>query len=354
MKHKAFTLLEILLVIAAIGILAAIVIVAINPQRQLAVTRNAERQNTVNTLKKSLDQVLIDNESYPSGITNEYQEICATGSLTLADALPDPNYCDDKVDLRGSVVPNYIASIPQDPGSGDSETGYLVAINPSNQQISIISDEAELQEEIVVNLSLQLGQEYAGGYVTHIFEEGDLGYDQGNIALIAAPDRLNINGQESFQWGCVGQSISGTSVVIGSGPENNDSIINFHDDTSNFLGNDYYTYEGNFVDIGCERPGGVSSNNGEVIATQLQNLTINGYSDWYLPSRNESGTLLNLPEELNSRINFEDAGDGFFTSTEYTPEMAWIVIYNTNDDSGFYPLSNKDTPRLVWPVRMLK
>ena len=102
-QNKGFTLLEIILVIAAIGILAAIVLVAINPNRQIAQARNAQRRSDVNTIYKALEQYLIDNQDYPAGIDNTPRDICGTttGCVNL-----------------GVLIPDYIAAIPTDPAGG--------------------------------------------------------------------------------------------------------------------------------------------------------------------------------------------------------------------------------------------
>ncbi|PIT94884.1 hypothetical protein COT98_01800 [Candidatus Falkowbacteria bacterium CG10_big_fil_rev_8_21_14_0_10_39_9] len=60
---QAFTLLEILLVVTAISLLAGIVILAINPTRQLSKTRNSQRYVDVNTINKAAYQYIIDKGS---------------------------------------------------------------------------------------------------------------------------------------------------------------------------------------------------------------------------------------------------------------------------------------------------
>lgn len=148
-SHTGFTLLEILLVIAAIGILAAIVIVAINPQRQLSQVQDSVTQSGANTLHKALEQYLIDTGTYPTGVTSQAQIICDTGSLDTDDSLIDAGIdCTDRVDLR-ALVPRYLAAIPSsgNPESSTPDTDYSVLIQDSG--LTVFAEQQTTEEYFV-------------------------------------------------------------------------------------------------------------------------------------------------------------------------------------------------------------
>ena len=133
---RGFTLLEVLLVIAAIGILASIVLVAINPNKQITQVRDAVRKAYVNTIRKAIEQYSIDNGGqYPTGIASgSYKDICPIGQVT--------GQCAD----LSALVPNYLSSIPVDP----TGSNYKVGVNPNNNTISVWSDKSE-SIEVAVN-----------------------------------------------------------------------------------------------------------------------------------------------------------------------------------------------------------
>lgn len=80
-NQKGFTLLEILLVVAAIAILAGVVIVAVNPGKQLADTRNATRQTDVKTISDAVYQYSFDHGGvFPSGIDTNLRMLGTSGS----------------------------------------------------------------------------------------------------------------------------------------------------------------------------------------------------------------------------------------------------------------------------------
>jgi prepilin-type N-terminal cleavage/methylation domain-containing protein len=115
---RGFTLIELLLVIGIIAILAAIVIVAINPTKQLGDARNAQRRADVNTILNATYQYSIDNNgNLPSGITTTNTAICRSGVSVDCTNLINLNV------LTGS----YLVALPADPQSATAtSTNYFI------------------------------------------------------------------------------------------------------------------------------------------------------------------------------------------------------------------------------------
>lgn len=131
---RGFTLLEVLLVVAMISILAGIVILALNPTKQLADTRNGQRKVDVNTILNAVYQYSIDNSGVlPSGIALSTTEICKTGAT-----------CTGLLDLSVLTTnQKYMVSMPFDPtGASTNGTGYF-ASKSANGRVTVSASSAE-------------------------------------------------------------------------------------------------------------------------------------------------------------------------------------------------------------------
>ncbi len=124
-NKQAFTLIELLIVIGIIAILAAAVIIAINPGKQFAQARDATRQGHINSIEKAILSHQISSAGSLVGLNIEIGlvEICNTNEV-------DPASCGDLIDLSSLAANGHISSIPVDPrgGADPNGTGYKVTV----------------------------------------------------------------------------------------------------------------------------------------------------------------------------------------------------------------------------------
>ena len=108
-----------------------------------------------------------------------------------------------------------------------------------------------------------IGDNYQGGIIFYIFQLGDAGYVAGQVhGLIAAPTDQSTDAE----WGCNGTNITGADAVgIGTGAQNTIDIVNAN----------------------CSPYNSVNP----IAANICDTLTLGGYSDWFLPSKDELNAM---------------------------------------------------------------
>ena len=147
-QTKGFTLIEILLVMGIIAILAAVVIVAINPARQFAQARNTQRTSNVFSILNAIGQNMSDHQGVfecPAGvIPTATTTLKSNGGYNIADC----------------IVPTYMPVLPHDPSapgahvtsSTDYDTGYVISYDSATNRITVAAPYALNQSELSQNI----------------------------------------------------------------------------------------------------------------------------------------------------------------------------------------------------------
>ncbi|MDP3793919.1 MAG: prepilin-type N-terminal cleavage/methylation domain-containing protein, partial [Candidatus Uhrbacteria bacterium] len=132
-SFAGFTLIELLIVIAIIAILAAAVIVALNPARQFSQARNSTRSTHVNTILSAIQQNAADN----AGVFT-----CAAGAVPVTSTAMKSS---GGYDVCGCIVPTFLSSLPFDPSAtgakytscSDYDTGYQINRDTTSSRITV-------------------------------------------------------------------------------------------------------------------------------------------------------------------------------------------------------------------------
>jgi prepilin-type N-terminal cleavage/methylation domain-containing protein len=140
-QAKAFTLIELILVVLILGLLAAFTLTSLRPAQHLAKQRDAQRSADVLSILNAIKQYSIDNNgSLPGSIQQDANcaapvtmaETCKTGIVTLT--------CvgNSKIPLLELTTNSkYLVSLPIDPISTSTHgTGYNV-VKDANSRVTV-------------------------------------------------------------------------------------------------------------------------------------------------------------------------------------------------------------------------
>lgn len=155
---------------------------------------------------------------------------------------------------------------------------------------------------------------YQGGLIFY------LNTDDGSGLVAAMEDQST-----GIEWGCLGDEINGADgEVIGTGTQNTTEIL-----------------------MGCSSDG--------IAARLCNNLELNGYMDWFLPSKDELNLMwINLADADGDGLNSGPDADGnlagfegdfYWSSTEFDDTSTWFQFFTNNGSQSSDFKTNRNRVR---------
>lgn len=131
--ERGFTLIELLVGIGIVGLLSSIVIVAINPSKQLDDARDAERMLNSRTIEKALTQYVLD--EWSAGDIAGQSVTLVEGAANAVPVCSQGSEAEDCLSVD-FLVPDYIAAIPGDAAMTDpSYSGFCIYLSSARYQV---------------------------------------------------------------------------------------------------------------------------------------------------------------------------------------------------------------------------
>jgi len=256
------------------------------------IVRNGAGADTSRSATLSVTLIAPQISSDPKDVAVEAGN-SASFSVTASGATPSFQWQRNGSDISGAQSSSYSISITV---MGDSGATFrCIVTNAAGSDTSAAATLTVTRPPVAA-----LGQSYGGGKVFYVDPSGQHG-------LIAATSDLS----SGALWGCDDTSLTGTSAALGTGQANTTAIV-----------------------AGCSSTG--------TAARLCNDLSSGGYSDWFLPSKDELDSLYHRSGYVGAFT-----GTAYWSSTQNNSGTAALQFFQ----SGYQINASKATAASVRAIR---